>query len=146
MKPHYRFKFKNITQPKHSQHNSKQKAYESGPPVIMAEASFHMGGSWGGPLQKHTSPPKLRSSFAGAYQTPGYILLGQPQSNNPKDSTYSTNIHKPSTTTKQPNRNMHNSNTATRTTTNKTTTTTTTTYSATTTANTTATNTAKYKQ
>ncbi len=96
MKTHFRGKFENITQPKNSQHNSKHKAYESGPPVFGADAPLHMGGSSGGSLQQHTSLHELRSSQMQMHHwTPGHTFNRQPQSNNflKTTSTQTTSIN-----------------------------------------------------
>ena len=83
MKTHLRTKVKNMTQPKNSQHNSKHKAYESGPLVPGADAPLQMGGSSGGSLQQHTSLHELRSSQMQMHHwTPGHTFNRQPQSNN----------------------------------------------------------------
>ena len=79
-KPHFRSKFKQITQIHHINHNTHTKALRSDPPVALAAADCHRGGSWGCPVQQHAGPQKLRSLPAAAGWTAGDTLTMQTQS------------------------------------------------------------------
>jgi hypothetical protein len=56
-KTHFRTKFKHITQPKHSQHNPKLKAFEGDSPVTSAAAQHHRGNNWRVPRCRSTIGP-----------------------------------------------------------------------------------------
>jgi hypothetical protein len=104
-KPHFRSKFKQITQIHHINHNTHTKALRSDPPVALAAANCHRGGSWGSPLQQHTGSPRLRNSLQHSYEANTREILPEIQIN-----TATRPKHNQHNQAKHSNNNYYNNN------------------------------------